>query len=106
VIALEGIGRTEKAQGGHLVGMGNSNFASNYYLNVIGNKDFFQNTINWLADKRELMAPRTRPTQAPVSMFFLTENESRLVFWSAVVAQPALVLLLGICVVVWRRLRR
>jgi ABC-type uncharacterized transport system involved in gliding motility auxiliary subunit len=72
----------------------------------MGNKDFFQNTINWLADKRRLMAPRIRPAQAPVSTFFLTERESRLVFWSAVVAQPALVLCLGILVVVWRRVRR
>jgi hypothetical protein len=39
-------------------------------------------------------------------MFFLTANQSRLVFWSAVVAQPALVLCLGIFVVAWRRLRR
>lgn len=104
-VALENVGGAEAGKG-HLVVMGNSNFASNYYLNVIGNKDFFQNTINWLADKRELMAPRIRPTQAPVSMFFLTENESRLVFWAAVVAQPALVLCLGIFVVVWRRMRR
>lgn len=106
VIALQDVGGAEAVKDGRLVVMGNSTFASNYYLNVVGNRDFFQNTINWLADKRELMAPRARPTQAPVSMFFLTEQQSRLVFWSAVVVQPVLVLCLGIFVAVWRRLRR
>lgn len=106
VVALQDVAGAEAGRGGRLVIMGNSTFASNYYLNVIGNRDFFQNTINWLADKRELMAPRVRPTQAQVSMFFLTENQRRLVFWSAVVAQPVLVLCLGIFIAVWRRLRR
>jgi ABC-type uncharacterized transport system involved in gliding motility auxiliary subunit len=105
-VALQGVGGTDEGQGGRLVVMGNSSFASNYYLHVIGNKDFFQNTINWIADTRRLMVPRTGPAQAPVSMFFLTERQSGLVFWSAVVAQPALVLCLGILVVVWRRVRR
>jgi hypothetical protein len=106
VVALQGFGGAGAEQGGHLVVMGNSAFASNYYLNVVGNRDFFQNTINWLADRRGLMAPRTRPTEAPASLFLLTEHESRLVFWSAVVAQPALVLCLGIVIVIRRQLRR
>jgi ABC-type uncharacterized transport system involved in gliding motility auxiliary subunit len=106
VVALQGVGGAEAGPGGKLVVMGNSSSASNYYLNVVGNKDFFQNIINWLADKRELMAPRTRPSEASVSLFFLTENESRLIFWSAVVAQPALVLCLGIVIVIRRQLRR
>jgi len=105
-IARLAAGEADAGQGGRLVVMGNSSFASDYYLNVVGNKDFFQNTINWLADKRELMAPRTRTAHAPGSMFFLTANQSRLVFWSVVVAQPALVMCLGIFVVAWRRLRR
>lgn len=97
-----GEGRAE----GCLVVMGNSHFAANHYLNVLGNQDFFQNTVNWLAEKKTLMAPRVRQSRSQMSMFFLTENEGRLVFWSAVVAQPALVLLCGIGVVLWRRLRR
>lgn len=106
VVVQQGVGAAEADQGGQLVVMGNSSFASDYYLNVVGNKDFFQNTINWLADKQGLMAPRTGPSSALGSMFFLTANQSRLVFWSAVVAQPALLLCLGIFVVAWRRLRR
>jgi hypothetical protein len=106
VVVLQGVGGAEADQGGQLVVMGNSSFASNHYLNIVGNKDFFQNIINWLADKRGLMAPRTGPTEAPASLFFLTKHESRLVFWSAVVAQPALVLCLGIMIVVGRQLRR
>ncbi len=105
-VSLEGIGGGEVGEGGRMVVMGNSSFASNHYLNVMGNRDFFQNTINWLADRREFMAPRARLSQASSSMFFLTASQSRLVFWSSVVAQPGLVLGLGIFVVAWRRLRR
>jgi len=97
-----GEGRAE----GCLVVIGNSHFATNHYLNVLGNKDFFQNTVNWLAEKKTLMAPRTGQSRSQMSMFFLTENEGRLVFWSAVVVQPALVLLCGVWVALWRRLRR
>jgi len=91
---------------GYLVIMGNSSFVTNHYLQVLGNKDFFQNTVNWLAEKQNLMKPRAKPSRGQMSLFFLTENEGRMVFWSAVVAQPLLVLCLGIGVVVWRRLRR
>ncbi|MCX8045038.1 MAG: GldG family protein [Desulfobacterota bacterium] len=91
---------------GHLVVIGNSNFVTNHYINVLGNKDFFLNTVNWLAEKHLLMSSRTSPERSQMSMFFLTENEARLVLWSAVVGQPALVLCVGIGIVVWRRMRR
>ena len=91
---------------GLLIAMGNSAFATNHYLNVLGNKDFFLNTVNWLAEKSGMLSARSRSGGAPVSMFFLTELQSKLVFWSAVVIEPSLVLLLGIMVVAWRRFKR
>jgi len=91
---------------GLLAVFGNSNFATNYYINVLGDKDFFLNTVNWLANKKELLSARAKAGQAPVSMFFLTENEGRMVFWSSVVVEPALVFLVGIMVILWRRFRR
>lgn len=96
----------QRKEDGWLIVMGNSNFATNYYSTVLGNKDFFLNTVNWLADKRQLMSTRIKTAQSPVSMFFLTENESRIVFWSSVVIEPFIIFCLGICVVIWRRVRR
>ncbi len=93
-------------QPGRLVVFGTSNFAANHYLNVLGNKDLVLNTINWLSEKEDLLSARPRQGTAPVSMLFLTENESRLVLWSAVIVQPALVLLIGILIVLRRRFKR
>jgi hypothetical protein len=39
-------------------------------------------------------------------MLFLTENESRLVLWSAVIIEPLLILAIGMGVVLRRRMRR
>jgi len=91
---------------GLLIVMGNSAFATNHYLNILGNKDFFLNTVNWLAEKSGMLSARSKSGGVPISMFFLTEMQSKLVFWSAVVVEPSLVLLIGIIVVAWRRFKR
>ncbi|MBN2106332.1 MAG: Gldg family protein [Deltaproteobacteria bacterium] len=91
---------------GMLIVMGNSAFATNHYSNILGNKDFFLNTVNWLAEKSGMLSARSKSGGAPISMFFLTELQSKLVFWSAVVIEPSLVLLIGIMVVAWRRFKR
>ena len=96
----------EKSKPGRLIVMGDSDFAANHYLNILGNKDLFLNTINWLAQKADLLSARSRRGSTPVSMLFLTENEGRLVFWSSVVVEPGLVLLVGLMVLLWRRLKR
>ncbi len=91
---------------GLLVVMGNSSFAANHYFNILGNKDLFLNTVNWLSDKKDLLSTRRKTAQAPVSMLFLTENENRLVLWSSVIIEPGIILLIGIMVVFWRRIKR
>ena len=91
---------------GLLIAMGNSAFATNHYLNVLGNKDFFLNTVNWLAEKSGMLSARSKSGGASISMFFLTELQSKLVFWSAVMIEPSLVLLVGIMVIAWRRFKR
>ncbi len=91
---------------GRLVVMGDSDFASNHYITILANKDFFLNTVNWLAEKSELLSTRAKADQTPVSILFLTENEARLVLWSAVIIEPGIILLIGALVVLWRRLKR
>jgi hypothetical protein len=49
---------------------------------------------------------RPKAESTAVSMLFLTENENRLVLWSAVIIEPLLILTIGIGVVLWRRMRR
>ena len=92
------------ASGGCLVVMGNSNFASDPYFDIVGNRDFFLNTINWLSDQHDLLLSRGTSTATP-DMYFMTKSQGQITYWLCVVVQPALVLLCGLAVVWWRRRR-
>jgi len=97
------IADNETKKTGILVVMGDSDFATNHYCDVLGNKDLFLNTVSWLGEKSLLLSTRKRAENAPISLLFLTENENRLLLWSAVIVEPGIVLLIGIIVVLWRR---
>jgi len=96
----------EKDKTGHVMVLGDSDFITNYYYSILGNRDFFLNTINWLSEKTEALASRPRAPQAPMELLFLTENQSRMIFWSAVIIQPLIILLIGLSVILWRRFKR
>jgi ABC-type uncharacterized transport system involved in gliding motility auxiliary subunit len=84
-----------------IVTFGTSNLASNQFLNVQGNRDFFLNTVSWLAEEEDLIAIRPRdPKQTPV---FLTAAQGRLVFWIPVLLVPAAAMVGGISVAIRRR---
>ncbi len=91
----------EKKPKGRLVVVGNVEFASNAFFNqVLGNRDFFINSVNWLAEDEELISIRAEPQgQAPI---ILTNQSQVLVFYTSVVFIPLAVLLLG-GVVWWQR---
>jgi hypothetical protein len=90
--------------GGCLLVAGNSNFASDHYINIVGNRDFFLNMVSWLAEQHEMLGARGASPAAP-EMYFMTARQGGLVYWLSVVVQPALVLLCGAAVVWWRRRR-
>ncbi len=96
----------EENKTGHLMVFGDSDFITNYYYTILGNRDFFLNTVNWLSEKTEGLASRPRSPQAPMELLFLTENQSRMIFWSAVVIEPLIIFLIGLSVVLWRRFKR
>jgi ABC-type uncharacterized transport system involved in gliding motility auxiliary subunit len=86
---------------GRLVVVGDSDFASNTYLNqVIGSRDFFVNSVNWLAEDEDLISVRATPAVAPPIL--LTSQAQVLVFYTSVVFVPLAVLLLG-GVIWWQR---
>lgn len=90
--------------GGCLLVAGNSNFASDHYINIVGNRDFFLNMVGWLAEQHDLLGSRGGSPAAP-EMYFMTRRQGRLIYWLCVVVQPVLVLLCGVLVVWWRRRR-
>ena len=69
-----------------IVVYGTANLAVNQFLNVQGNRDFFLNTVSWLAEQEDQISVRPKDTkQAPV---FLTAQQAQAVFWLPVVVLP------------------
>lgn len=84
-----------------IVVYGTSTLASNQFLNVQGNRDFFLNTVSWLAEQEDLISIRPKDTrQTPV---FLTSQQAQAVFLIPVVVLPGVVLVGGIVTLVRRR---
>ncbi len=92
--------------GGRMIVVGDSDFGSNLYLNLLGNKDLFMSSIGVLAEDEALIAVRRkglpRSSFSPVS---LTAEQGRAIFWLAVVVQPIAFAVLGMGIV-WQRRRR
>jgi gliding motility-associatede transport system auxiliary component len=79
---------------------GDSDFISNGFLGIQGNKDLFLNTVNWLAQQENLIS--IRPKDPQDRRITLTAERERQIFWLAVVVIPGLILVGGIQTW-WRR---
>jgi ABC-type uncharacterized transport system involved in gliding motility auxiliary subunit len=86
---------------GRIIVVGDSDFAANAYLKLMGNQDFFLNMIGWLAQETALVSVRKKPTE--LTPLTLTDTQSNLVFWLCVVLAPTLILAIGVGVVGRRR---
>jgi ABC-type uncharacterized transport system involved in gliding motility auxiliary subunit len=83
-----------------LVVMGDSDFASNRWLGISGNRDLFLNTVNWLAQQENLIAIRAKdPEDRRIT---LTADQDRIVMWLTIFIIPGLILLAGVHTW-WRR---
>ena len=95
------------ASEGQLIAFGDSDFATNFYLNLLGNKDLIMSTIAVLSEDTELIAVRRKGLpHGSISPISLTAWQGRLIFWLAVVVQPAAFILIGAAVTFFRRRRR
>jgi len=77
-----------------IVVFGDSDFATNRYLGIPGNRDLFMNSINWLAQQENLISIRPRDPQD--RRITLTEDQKNRIFWITVVIIPGLILLAGV----------
>lgn len=86
-----------------LVVFGDSDFASNNYINLSGNRDLFLNTVSWLAEEEQLIAIRPKER----GQFFqpATANQERLIFWLSTIVLPAVVIGSGVATYMRRRQR-
>jgi ABC-type uncharacterized transport system involved in gliding motility auxiliary subunit len=84
-----------------VVVVGDSDFASNAFVNLSGNKDLFLNTLSWLAEEENLIAIRPKePRNTPV---FLTAAQGQVLFYVPVVLLPLAMVMGGIYAVVRKR---
>ena len=79
---------------------GDSDFVTNGWLEIQGNKDLFLNTVSWLAQQENLIAIRPRdPEDRRIS---LTADQQTRIFWLTIFIIPGLILAMGVHVW-WRR---
>lgn len=84
-----------------IVVFGDSDFASNSYLDLGGNKDLILNTISWLAEEEDLIA--IRPKDSLTQPVMLTALQGRIVFWLPVIFMPAAIGAIGVAVAVRKK---
>jgi hypothetical protein len=98
-------GGETKRRPGRLVVLGSGEFATNFFIDFLGNRDLALNAVGWLLHDEDTMGHRP-PRQLPgVNQFFVSEAEGARVWWIAVVLQPGVFALLGFGLVLWRRWR-
>ena len=93
---------------GRLVVVGDVDFASDNYISLVGNRDLFLRTIDWLV-KRGVSGSRGRGRdvdQRPISPVQVSERLSNVTLWGGAIAWPAVFLVVGILVTLQRRRRR
>lgn len=88
VIAEDGAGR-----GTRLVIIGDSDFAADGAIQMASNRDFFVNSVNWLAESEEMIT--IRPKEMADRSMVLTQTQLNLAFISAVIVLPLAVIVAG-----------
>jgi hypothetical protein len=83
-----------------LVAFGSTDFANNQWITQFYNRDFFINSVDWLAGQENQISIRPRELRA--SRFRLTVDQFSIVFALSVLLLPELLLIAGI-VVWWER---
>jgi ABC-type uncharacterized transport system involved in gliding motility auxiliary subunit len=97
-LAVAAVATKDKAR---IVVYGTSSFAMNQFLNLQGNRDFFLNTVSWLAEEEDQIS--IRPKESRSAPVFLTSQQAQAVFLLPVIVLPGIVLVGGIVAVVRRR---
>jgi len=91
-----------KPQGARVVVFGDTDFASNEYVENPGNADLFRNSINWLAKNETQLGISAKPpdfrkaTISPVQM--------KVIFWVSIAGIPVIPVVIG-SLVWWKRRR-
>ncbi len=86
-----------------LVGLGSSAFASNQFVEMLGNKELAVSLINEMAGDEMLIASRERLNKAETSAFYISDQEARRLLILGSALQPGILFLIAIMVFMRRR---
>ncbi|OGS98524.1 MAG: hypothetical protein A3F73_08050 [Gallionellales bacterium RIFCSPLOWO2_12_FULL_59_22] len=86
---------------GKILVAGDSDFVSNKFIKMAGNRDFMLNMLNWLAEENVLISVRKK--EPGLTPLMLTAVQGKIVFWLSVVIVPSLLLVAGLGVTARRR---
>jgi ABC-type uncharacterized transport system involved in gliding motility auxiliary subunit len=84
----------ERKPESRIVAFGDSDFAANGYLGFQGNRDFFVNAVNWIAQQENLIAIRAREPED--RRLTLTADQQQRIMLLSVFVVPGLVLAAGV----------
>ena len=88
---------------GMIVCFGDSDFVSNEFIDMGVNKDLFLNTVDWLAQEKDLIS--IRPKKYEYAFHHMTEEQGRWSFWFPVAIVPCIFLMIGVGMLMYRRWR-
>jgi hypothetical protein len=86
-----------------VVGLGSSAFASNQFIEMLGNRDLAVSLINELAGDEMLIASRERLNKNETAAFYISDQEARHLLVLASIVEPAILFLIAMMVFTRRR---
>lgn len=102
-LAVNGNVHVPIQQMARIVAFGSSAFASNQFIEMLGNKDLAVSVINALAGDEILIASRERLNKAATAGFFVTDAQARMVLYLGALLEPLLLFAIGAVVFARRR---
>jgi ABC-type uncharacterized transport system involved in gliding motility auxiliary subunit len=87
-------GAAALAEPGRLVVFGDSDFATNEYLDALRNKDLFVNSVNWLAG--DLSQISVRPNVSRASSFQMSQEQFRRIQYLSLFVLPEAIAVFGV----------
>ncbi len=103
-LAVVGVPEVEVGTPGRIVVFGDSDFATNEYIEVYRNRDLFVNAVNWLVGDEDAIT--VRPNRSRASRFQLSTEQFGRIQFASLFALPQAIALIGVLAWWWRRSRR
>jgi ABC-type uncharacterized transport system involved in gliding motility auxiliary subunit len=84
-----------------IIVFGDSDFANNSSIKILGNDDFLLNTVSFLAEEEDLIA--IRPKETVGDRVYLSPSQERFIFLASVILFPLIVIVIGTLIFMRRR---